>query len=236
MSKITILKNINDELNNNIDQKYKEGAIRYFKEKIKVVGVRSKIVNKIAQKYWPEIKMQSKLEIFALCEELLKTGYSEKISIALDWTYRLKKDYQKSDFNIFLSWLSKFISNWASDDDFCCHPFGYIIFIFPEFLPKLQKLAKSKNRWEKRASAIALIYSVSHKKHLPAIFKTAEILLQDQDDLVQKGYGWLLKVASENYPKEVLNFVNQNKSKMPRTALRYAIEKYPQKIRKQILA
>lgn len=231
-----ILEQLNKDLNKNIDQKYKAGSIRYFKEKIKVVGVRSKIVNKIAQKYWPEIKFKSKQEIFALCEQLLKTGYSEKISIALDWTYRLKKDFQESDFNIFYFWLKKYISNWASDDDFCCHPLGYLIFKFPKFLPKLQKLASSKNRWERRASAVALIYPIAHSKiFLPQVFKTAKTLLQDKDDLVQKGYGWLLKVASENHPKQVLNFVKQNKFKMPRTALRYAIEKYPQKIRKQIL-
>lgn len=103
-------------------------------------------------------------------------------------------------------------------------------------MPKLFKLTKSKNRWERRASAVALIYPINHnKKILPHVFKTATILLQDNDDLVQKGYGWMLKVASQKFPDAVLKFINQNKSKMPRTALRYAIEKYPQKIRKQIL-
>lgn len=111
-----------------------------------------------------------------------------------------------------------------------------MIFKFPKLQTKIFKLTKSKNRWERRASAVSLIYPIRYeKKFLPNIFKTATILLQDKDDLVQKGYGWMLKVASQKFPEEVKDFVEKNKSKIPRTALRYAIEKYPQKIRKELL-
>jgi len=110
-----------------------------------------------------------------------------------------------------------------------------LIFKFPELLPELKQFAFSKNRWKRRASAVALIYPVKNNKNLTNVFETAKILLQDKDDLVQKGYGWMLKVASQKFPEEVKNFVEKNKSKMPRTALRYAIEKYPQKIRKELL-
>lgn len=230
-----ILETINIDLKKKVDQKYKEGSIRYFKEKIKVYGVRAKIVDQISKKYWQEIKQKPKHEIFFLCEELLKSGFSENISIALDWTYRLKKNFQESDFKIFMSWLKKYISNWASDDDLCTHSLGYLIFKFPGLLPELKQFAFSKNRWERRASAVTLIYPIKNNKNLTNVLETAKILLQDKDDLVQKGYGWMLKVASQKFPKEVLKFVNQNKTKMPRTALRYAIEKYPQNVRKQIL-
>jgi len=62
---------------------------------------------------------------------------------------------------------------------------------------------------------------------LEDVFEIADILLLDKDDLVQKGYGWMLKAASEAHQKEVFNYVMANKSVMPRTALRYAIEKMP---------
>ncbi len=57
-----------------------------------------------------------------------------------------------------------------------------------------------------------------------------------EDDLVQKGYGWMLKDASVYYQKEVFDFIMRNKNKMPRTALRYAIEKMPQSLRKKAMA
>jgi len=54
----------------------------------------------------------------------------------------------------------------------------------------------------------------------------------DDDDLVQKGYGWMLKAASEAHQREVFEYVMKNKTEMPRTALRYAIEKMPEELRK----
>jgi 3-methyladenine DNA glycosylase AlkD len=59
------------------------------------------------------------------------------------------------------------------------------------------------------------------------VFDLAERLLTDADDLVQKGYGWLLKAASEAHQDAVFQFVMAHKTTMPRTALRYAIEKMP---------
>jgi len=73
------------------------------------------------------------------------------------------------------------------------------------------------------------------KKYLAQILKTAETLLTDTDDMVQKGYGWMLKEASNHNQKEVFNFVMKHKNRMPRTALRYAIEKLPEKLRKKAM-
>ena len=70
---------------------------------------------------------------------------------------------------------------------------------------------------------------------LDEVFEVADILLLDGDDMVQKGYGWMLKEASNRYPDEVLDYVMKHKDIMPRTALRYAIEKMPQTKRKQAM-
>lgn len=70
---------------------------------------------------------------------------------------------------------------------------------------------------------------------LKEAFQIATILLNDSDDLVQKGYGWLLKVASGKNQKKVFDYVVKNKSKMPRTALRYAIELMPKNLKKEAM-
>ena len=67
---------------------------------------------------------------------------------------------------------------------------------------------------------------------LKDIFEIADILFQDNDDLVQKGYGWMLKEASRMHQAEVFEYVMRNKATMPRTALRYAIEKMPEELRR----
>jgi 3-methyladenine DNA glycosylase AlkD len=59
--------------------------------------------------------------------------------------------------------------------------------------------------------------------------------MYDEDDLVQKGYGWMLKETSKAHQKQVFNFVVKHRKTMPRTALRYAIEKMPEKMRKEAM-
>ena len=83
----------------------------------------------------------------------------------------------------------------------------------------------------RRASAVSLIIPAREGKFLDDIFELANILLLDQDDLVQKGYGWMLKEASRRHQKEVFEYVMKNKTVMPRTALRYSIEKMPEKLK-----
>jgi len=231
-----ILQDIRKELKGNIDLKYKKGATNYFREKIKIYGVRVPVARKISAKYFKEVKEFKKNKIFSICETMLKTGYGEESTIAFDWTFRLRNQYEKRDFKIFESWLKKYVSDWGKCDNFSTHAFGYFIHNFPEFLPKVKLWTKSKNRWLRRASAVILIYPIRRsEKFLSHVFKTADILLLDSDDMVQKGYGWMLKEASNIYPKKVFNYVMKNKGKMSRIALRYAIEKYPKKLRKKAM-
>ena len=80
---------------------------------------------------------------------------------------------------------------------------------------------------DERASAVSLIIPARKGLFLDTIFEIADNLLLDKDDLVQKGYGWMLKAASESHQQQVFDYIMKNKIKMPRTALRYAIEKMP---------
>lgn len=88
----------------------------------------------------------------------------------------------------------------------------------------------------RRAAAVTLILPARKGLFLEDIFAIADTLLEDTDDLVQKGYGWMLKEASKKHLKEVYSYVQKNKKKMPRTALRYAIEKMPKELKKEAMA
>lgn len=228
-----LISEIRKELKNKIEPAYRKNSYRFFKEKVKILGVRTHAVRKIAGAKFTEIKNLPKKEIFALCEEFLKSGVNEEVVVAFEFASRLKKQYTPADFKIFESWFKKYISNWGNCDGFCTRVLGEFLFEFPEFLPKLKLWANSRNRWVRRASAVALIYSLRRKIRLKEIFEIADILLRDKDEMVLKGYGWALKEASNKYPKEVFNFVSSRKRKMPRSALRYAIEKLPKKMKQK---
>ncbi len=226
MKNLSIIKEIQKELWNNIDLKYKGDSKRFFKENVELLGIRTPVVRKISRKYFDKTKKLDKKETLLICEKLLELEYETK-TIALDWAFRLKSKYKREDFKIFERWLNKYVSKWAICDDFCTHALGNFIFQFPEFLDELNKWAKSDNRWLRRAASVTLIYSLRKGKYLGKAFEIADILLLDRDDLVQKGYGWMLKEASNSNLPEVFDYVKKHKNEMPRTALRYAIEKMP---------
>jgi 3-methyladenine DNA glycosylase AlkD len=87
----------------------------------------------------------------------------------------------------------------------------------------------------KLAAAVTLIIPARKELFLNDVFAIADILLLDSDDMVQKGYGWMLKAASESHQTEVFNYVLSKKAVMPRTALRYAIEKMPKELKAEAM-
>jgi len=106
---------------------------------------------------------------------------------------------------------------------------------YPEFIAKLKEFARDENRWVKRAAGVSLIIPARKGLFLNEIFEIADILLMDKDDMVQKGYGWMLKAASQASQQAVFEYVMSKKTVMPRTALRYAIEKMPDDLKKKVM-
>lgn len=226
-----IITDIRKKLKQNADKKTIKSIQKFFKEKIKAHGVKTPLVVKIAKEHFKLIKHKPKKDIFTVCEKFLKSAYIEESFIAYDWSRCLHKHYKPKDFKTFEKWVKNHISNWAQCDTFCNHTVGTFIEKFPQFIKELKKWTKSKNRWVRRASAVTLILPARKGMFLKDIFEICDSLLTDEDDMVQKGYGWLLKVASQKHQKEVFDYVMKNKDVMPRTSLRYAIEKMPEKMR-----
>lgn len=227
---------IRQELNQIADEKTREGGQRYFKEEVKLYGVKSADVSKIGKKYFDSIKEKKKSEIFELCEELWRSGYMEESFIACNWSYFIHKRYEEKDLKVFEKWLEEYVSNWASCDTLCNHTIGTFLEMYPAYVAELKKWARSENRWLRRGSAVSLIVPARKGKFMSDIFEIADILLVDQDDLVQKGYGWMLKAASQAHQEQVFDYVVKHKGVMPRTALRYAIEKMPVELKKEAMS
>jgi 3-methyladenine DNA glycosylase AlkD len=222
-----IIENIRFELKRNANEKVKQSGERFFKENIKLYGIRSADVTRIGKEHYKNLEDKSKSQIFSFCEELWRSGIMEESFIACIWSYNVRKYYKPEDFSTFERWVNDYVSNWASCDTLCNHTVGTFIEMYPSFLSGLKKWAKSDNRWVRRASAVSLIVPARKGKFLEDIFEIADILHSDKEDMVQKGYGWMLKVASQAHLEEVFEYVINKKATMPRTSLRYAIEKMP---------
>ena len=230
-----LLSQIRADLKAATDQKTQQSFQRFFKEQVKYYGVKTETVGKIAKKYWPQVKALDKQAIFALCEELFRSGYTEEAFIVSFWLPNYIDHLDSSDLATFKLWIESYIDNWAKCDGFCNHTIGDLIQKYPETLLQVKSWAKSKNRWLKRASAVSLIVPAKKGLFLQDALEICDVLLLDGDDMVQKGYGWLLKEESRKHQKEVYDYVVKNRKVMPRTALRYAIELMPKELKTEAI-
>jgi 3-methyladenine DNA glycosylase AlkD len=217
------------------DARAREVAQRFFKEPVKCYGMKSAVAAKIAKDVSRDVKGLPKGEVFAICQELMASGYIEEFGVAAEWAYGMRKDFQPADMKLFEKWVSKYVDNWAKCDTLCNHTIGDLVEQYPELVGRLKVWAKSENRWVRRAAAVTLIVPAKRGLFLSEVFEIADLLLMDGDDMVQKGYGWMLKEASRKHQKDVFQFVLDRRDRMPRTALRYAIEKMPPEMRREAM-
>jgi len=231
-----IIDKIRAELKSGSDENTRAVGQSFFKEKIKSYGVKTPLVTSISKEYYRQIDFLPKSEIFDLCENLWQSGYIEESFIACHWSYYIHKKYEPEDFQIFGKWINDYVNNWASCDTLCNHTVGEYLEMYPESLMRLRDMAISENRWMRRAAAVSLIIPARKGKFLHDILEIADILLLDKEDMVQKGYGWMLKEASKKNQWEIFEYVFKKRSVMPRTALRYAIEKMPADLKKIAMA
>jgi 3-methyladenine DNA glycosylase AlkD len=230
-----VIINIRRELKESIDPKTRKNFPRFFKEELLYYGVKVPTVVRIAKKYWKEVQSRPRQEIFSLCEELYKSGYCEEAFVVSAWAALLSQRFEPEDLPVLRRFIDTYINNWAACDGFCNHAVGDFIERYPEYVDELKRWTQSGNRWMRRAAAVSLIVPAKHGKFLDDVFAIANLLLTDRDDMVQKGYGWLLKEASREHTDEVFEYVMKNKRAMPRTALRYAIELMPRELKTEAM-
>lgn len=233
MKKLTDLRN---DLASHADDAVALSTQRFFKNEIRCLGIKAAEVKQLSKSHYNLLGKPSKEEVFKLCENLWQSGIQEEALIACDWSYRQKKNYSSTDLPIFKFWIEHYITNWATCDTFCNHTVGSLLMKYPALITELHRWAKSNNRWLRRAAAVSLIVPGKKGLFTDDVLTIAKILLTDKDDMVQKGYGWMLKVSFAKHPDIFLDFVLQHKQLMPRTALRYAIEKWPANLKIQAMA
>jgi 3-methyladenine DNA glycosylase AlkD len=230
-----IIEQLRAELCANADEKTIGNYQRFFKETVKFYGVRFGTVGAIARRYWKEIKTLDKKEIFSLCEDLFRSDYSEEAAIVGYWVPNLTNQFEPSDLDLFKRWIDSYVNDWAKCDGFCNHTIGNFVAKYPESIDKIISWTASDNRWMKRAAAVSLIIPAKNGQFLNEIFIISDRLLTDTDDMVQKGYGWMLKEASKPHQDEVYQYILKHRKDMPRTALRYAIEKMPPEMKAEAM-
>lgn len=171
---------------------------------------------------------------------LLKSGWHEARALAL---MLLIKAYQRADeptrkriYTLYLK-STAFINNWDLVDSSAEHIVGAWLADRPgERKRVLTKLAKSKSVWERRIAMLATLYYIKRGDHTETL-RLAALLVHDDEDLIQKAVGWMLREVGQRIGEPVEeDFLKQHYREMPRTMLRYAIERFAEPKRKRYLA
>jgi len=143
-----------------------------------------------------------------------------------------KEENLKKIFNLYLK-NTKYINNWDLVDVTTPKIVGR--YLLDKDRKILDKLAKSKNLWEKRISILAT-YSFIRENQFEDTFRIADILINDKHDLIHKAVGWMLREVGNRDRQAEENFLKIRYQKMPRTMLRYAIEKFPKNLYRNYLS
>ena len=211
-----------------------EIAQRFFKtgpgeygEGDKFLGIRVPVLRKLAKEY-QAISVEE-------AEKLLKSPIHEERLLALFILIRIyskgAEPVKKRIYDLYLD-NTEFINNWDLVDTSAEHIVGH--FLLDKRKGPLYGLAKSKNLWERRISIMATFCFIKCQKYSDTL-KISEVLLHDKEDLIHKAVGWMLREVGKRNPPLEEEFLKAHYKDMPRTMLRYAIERFPESKRQRYL-
>jgi 3-methyladenine DNA glycosylase AlkD len=143
-------------------------------------------------------------------------------------------DFGKREFQLFASWLDR-VTSWADHDGLVHYLLAPMVSADPTRCREVFRWAKSPNRWRRRAACVALIRGARQKRFFADIMRLTEMLLNDEDDMVQKGLGWLLREAAKYDAKKTVPYLMKIRGRTPRLVLRTACETLPSSVKKAVL-
>ena len=186
-----------------------------------------------------KIALQHRTLSLADLKILLSSKFHEHRGAALEILveqYKRADEKQRKQIVRFYLSNTRGINNWDLVDVSCRPILGEHLKTHPRAIPKtiLDKLCRSKNLWERRIAIISTM-SLVWVGELDDAFRLAEALLDDQHDLMHKAVGWVLREADRKDRARLLAFLETHYTRIPRTALRYAIEHFPPDQRKKLL-
>jgi len=213
------------------------GAERYFKHTVKCYGVAAPEVHALVSELHGFVKADWTVDdAIALCDLLFADPELEAKSVGALILVRFEKSYTPAFFVKVKSWLAADkLANWASVDVLCPAAMGAFLERYPAYVEKIKAWACHPNRWVKRASLVSFIKLARKPGYLPAIYEIAASVFPVDDDLVQKANGWLLREAGKADAARLERFLLKHGPAIPRTTLRYAIERFPPARRKALL-
>jgi len=208
---------------------------RFFKEEVQSHGWRTADLRRASIRWRREILQQSDLKfLLRVADNLFAGTINDEKNVAVFLLENIIAGFGDEEFELLESWLPR-ISNWSDHDALVHYLIAPMMVAKPARARRVFRWAKSPTRWYRRAACVALIQGTRRKMFFSEITKLGERLLSDQDDMVQKGLGWLLRETAKADARSTLPYLLSIRERAPRLVLRTACETLSGGIRKRVL-
>lgn len=169
-------------------------------------------------------------------DTLIKDRYLEVKAVGIEVLALYRRGFTPSLLPVWKRWLARNdSSNWATTDAICGYLIGPLIVVHPSLAPRVGAWVRHRNMWVRRAAAVSLIPSVRKGGALDVAYSVARALASDREDLIHKAVGWLLREAGKTDARRLERYLRENGPAIPRTTVRYAIERMPEARRRTLL-
>jgi 3-methyladenine DNA glycosylase AlkD len=173
----------------------------------------------------------------AFADLLMPDPYLEVKAVGLEVVARYRRDFTPALLGRCKRWLaSNYSANWATTDEMCGVVIGPLLVAHPELIPQMRLWAAHKNMWVRRASIVGLLKPMRVGHTIDLVYDIAKRLHPDPNDLIHKAVGWALRDAGKIEEPRLERYLRANVGVIPRTTFRYAIERFPERRRRRLLA
>ena len=230
-----IAAHIRTVLKNGGSAPHTEEVQRFFKHEVQSRGWYTAELRKVAKRFRRAILAERGLPYLLLvADQLFRGEILEEKAFAVMLLEGMTKQFGRNEFKLFEIWLDR-VSTWADHDALVHSLIGPMVAVDDAYLPRLPRWAKKKSVWHHRAAAVSLIHSTRQRKNFDYIQRITELLLPSDDDMVQKGLGWLLREAAKANPELTVPYLMTIREGTPRLVLRTACETLPAARRERLL-
>jgi len=170
-------------------------------------------------------------------DALMRDRHLEAKSIGIEVLARYRRSFTPALLAHWKGWLAADLAaNWATTDAMCGVLIGPLLADRPTLVRRVSAWARDRNLWVRRASVVALIVPMRQGFALDLAYANARTLHGDGEDLIQKAVGWTLREAGKQDMPRLERYLRAHGASIPRTTLRYAIERFPAAKRQELLA
>src|SRR5208337_2410919 len=232
-----IAKHIRTVIKNGGSAPHTEEVQWFFKHQVKSRGWYTGELRKLAVRFRRTILAERGTEyLLQVADQLFRGQVLEEKTFAVLMLEGVVGEFGKPEFKLFETWLDR-ISTWADHDGLVHYLIGPMIAADDSLLSRPPRWARKKTGkpWHQRAAAVSLIHSTRQHKNFADIQRITEMLLASDDDMVQKGLGWLLREAAKANPDQTVKYLMAIRERTPRLVLRTACETLHADTRERVL-